>query len=110
MEIFYAATTITIGTGCKTPFWEAPWLDGRARTDIAPLIFDISKRKSWKVNQAMKENGWVRKINLTSPTTLEHLAKFIDLWVRLQSVHVLQEVDDDISWKLTHYLRAPHTI
>ena len=29
MEFFYAATSITIGNGHKTPFWDAPWLGGR---------------------------------------------------------------------------------
>jgi hypothetical protein len=45
MDIFYAATTITLGNGKKTSFWEAPWLTGRKPKDIAPLIFDASKRK-----------------------------------------------------------------
>jgi hypothetical protein len=28
MEILYAATTIALGNGQKTPFWHAPWLGG----------------------------------------------------------------------------------
>jgi hypothetical protein len=39
MDLFYAATSITIGDGKKSQFWEAPWLD------IAPLVFVSSKRK-----------------------------------------------------------------
>jgi hypothetical protein len=35
MEIFYAATTITLGNGRKTPFWHAPWLEGKRPKDIA---------------------------------------------------------------------------
>jgi hypothetical protein len=38
MEIFYAATAITLGNGRKTPFWHAPWVHGRMPKDIA-LIF-----------------------------------------------------------------------
>jgi hypothetical protein len=46
MQIFYAATSITIGNGMKTPFWHAPWLNGRSPKDIAPTIFESSKRKN----------------------------------------------------------------
>jgi hypothetical protein len=49
MAIFYAATTITVGNGAKTPFWHAPWIDGHAPIDISPLIFESSKRKKCTV-------------------------------------------------------------
>jgi hypothetical protein len=45
MNIFFAATTITLGNGKKTPFWFAPWLNGRAPKDVAPKIFEATKRK-----------------------------------------------------------------
>jgi hypothetical protein len=50
MDIFYAVTTITIGNGCKTPFWEAPWLGGRKPIDIAPL-FAISNKKTFQLHR-----------------------------------------------------------
>jgi hypothetical protein len=46
MELFYTATIITVGNGMKTPFWHAPWLEGKRPIDIAPLIFASSKRKN----------------------------------------------------------------
>jgi hypothetical protein len=46
MDIFYATTTITLGNGKKTPFWQAPWLHGMKPIEIAPLIFEASKRKN----------------------------------------------------------------
>jgi hypothetical protein len=46
MNLFYAATTITIGNGEKTPFWEAPWLNESRPIDIEPLIFqDFFKKE-----------------------------------------------------------------
>jgi hypothetical protein len=45
MDIFYAATTITVGNGRKTLFWHAPWIQGRALKDIAPKIFESSSCK-----------------------------------------------------------------
>jgi hypothetical protein len=56
MDIFYAATKITIGNGCKISFWDAPWLEGRKPKEIAPLIFECLKRKSWKINKSMEAN------------------------------------------------------
>jgi hypothetical protein len=101
MALFYAATTITIGNGRKTPFWHAPWLEGRAPIDIAPLIFEISKRKKVSVAQALLDGSWVRNINLEATFEWEHLSQFLDLWVLISNVLLHEEVDDEISWKLT---------
>jgi hypothetical protein len=55
MNIFYVITTITINNGCKTSFWDTPWLGGGKPIDIVPLIFAVLKRKTLKVNQATME-------------------------------------------------------
>jgi hypothetical protein len=101
MDTVYTATTIAIGNGCKTSFWDATQLEGGKPKDIAPLIFASSKRKSWKVNKALEGNAWVRKITLDESFTTDHLSQFVELWVKLQGVHLNEEVADDISWKLT---------
>jgi hypothetical protein len=41
-----AATTITLGNRRKAPFWHVTWLHGRMPKDIAPNIFESSKRKN----------------------------------------------------------------
>jgi hypothetical protein len=61
VNLFYAATNITVGDGAKTPFWEAPWFNGEKPKDIAPLIFLSSKRKSWNVKASLLDNDWVSK-------------------------------------------------
>jgi hypothetical protein len=101
MDIFYAATKITIGNGCKTSFWDAPLLEGRKPKEIAPLTFACSKRKFWKVNIAMEANAWVGKIILDENFTIDHLFQFINLWAKLQEVHLIEEIEDTISWRLT---------
>jgi hypothetical protein len=106
MELFYAATTITVGNGSKTPFWFAPWLEGKKPIEVAPLIFASSKRKNWKVAQALLDNAWVNKVALGEDFTFEHLAQFIELWTLIQNFNLNENVEDDISWKLTesgHY-------
>jgi hypothetical protein len=36
---------ITLGNGKRTPFCNAPRLDGRKLKEIVPLIFESSKRR-----------------------------------------------------------------
>jgi hypothetical protein len=106
MDLFYSATTINLGNGKKTPFWQAPWLQGRKPIDIAPLIFGSSKRKNWKVAQALHNDAWVSKIDLEGTFTIDHMAQFIDLWTLISTIHLDPDVDDDIVWRLTangHY-------
>jgi hypothetical protein len=101
MNIFYAATEITLGNGLKAPFWEAPWLQGRKPKEIAPLIFAISGRKTWKVAQAMKDNAWVGMIKLDGNFTMDHFNQFVELWNLLQEVHIDENAEDEITWRLT---------
>jgi hypothetical protein len=35
MSLFYAITTIMVGVGGKSPFWDAPWLNDMNPKDIA---------------------------------------------------------------------------
>jgi hypothetical protein len=100
MDIFYTATEISLGNGNKTPFWQAPWLHGRRPIDVAPLIFEISKRKNWVVAKALHGNSWVAKIDLEKNFTIEHFNQFLELWTHLSTIHLNELVEDDISWRL----------
>ena len=44
-ELFAAATKVTIGNGEKALFWESSWLQGMRPKDIAPLIYEVSKKR-----------------------------------------------------------------
>jgi hypothetical protein len=100
MNIFYAATKITVGNEAKTPFWEAPWLNGLDPKDIAPPIFMSSKRKKQNVKNASFENVWVAKINLTTGFTYDHIVQYVELWTQLQGIHLAEDITDDITWTL----------
>jgi hypothetical protein len=101
MEIFYAATTISLGNGRKTSFWHAPWLNGVSPKGIAPKMFTICKRKNWSVAQALHDDEWINKLAIDATSSIDHLAQFVQLWVSIQRVPLRAEVEDDISWKLT---------
>jgi mannosylglycoprotein endo-beta-mannosidase len=80
MDIFHAATTITLGNGHKTPFWHAPWLGGRKPKDVAPKIFELCKRKKWTVAQALHHDEWIRKLSTEATISIHHLTQFVHLW------------------------------
>jgi hypothetical protein len=52
---------------------------GRKPIEVAPLIFSSSKRKNWKVTQALHGNAWVDKVDLEQDFTMEHLSQFVEL-------------------------------
>ena len=101
LEFFYASTTITVGDGAKTPFWGSPWLLGRKPKDIAPLLFAASRRKNWKVREALVGNAWIFKINLNTDTdvSIAHIREFFTLWMLLNDVHLHEQTEDVIVWK-----------
>jgi hypothetical protein len=96
MDIVYVATTIMVGNGNKTPFLYAPWIEWRKSIEVAPLVFSSSKRKNWKVTQALYGNTWVGKVDLEQDFSMEHLSQFVELWTVIQSFQLHENVEDDI--------------
>ena len=99
--MFYAATTITVGNGLKTPFWHAPWLEGRKPKDIAPLIFECSSAKNCSVQNALLGADWVNKVRLDENFTTAHFSQFVNLWSLTTNVQLNNDVGNEIRWKLT---------
>jgi hypothetical protein len=64
MSLFYASTTITIENSNIATFWNSPWLNGMKPKDIAPLIYEVSTRKKWKVKHAMNDNARISEIRI----------------------------------------------
>jgi hypothetical protein len=101
MVIFYTETSSTLENGHETPFCHSPWLDGKKPIEIAPLIFAKSKRKNWKVHDALKDDAWVSKVDLGADFSMEHLTQFVNLWCLLHVVDLNEDADDTMTWKLT---------
>jgi hypothetical protein len=91
---------LSVGNGAKTPFWDAPWL-GEKPKDIAHLIYASSKKKSWNVKAALLNNAWIAKIEGTVDFNYEHVVQFVNLWTKIQTIHLVEDTKDDISWTLT---------
>lgn len=99
LDFFYASTTIILGNGAKTPFWDSPWLLGRKPKEIAPLIYEASSRKNWKVREAIKDNAWILKIRSDTVVSIDHIREFFTLWMLLLDVILDEHSEDDIVWK-----------
>ena len=100
-NLFYASMTITVGNGARTPFWDSPWVRDQKPRDIAPLIYDASSWKTWKLREALQDDAWVRKIKVTPNFTFEHLRQFIELWSTIRDFPLEVHAEDDIVWKHT---------
>jgi hypothetical protein len=83
----------------KASFWDASWLQGLAPKDIAPLIFDLSKKRKCSVKKALENDFWVSQINMQTGLSVEHIVQFSKLWEMLQNVHLENDNIDKIMWK-----------
>jgi len=59
MLLFAAATSISLGDGSKTDFWNSAWIGGCRPKDIAPDIFAISRKKNQKIKDALTDDTWL---------------------------------------------------
>jgi hypothetical protein len=98
-----AATKVTIGNGKRALFWEFSWLDGMRPKDIAPLIFDISKKKKkCLISKAMDTEFWISQTNIQGGLTVEHIVQFTKLWEMAKNVQMDNDTPDKITWKLSN--------
>jgi len=98
LDLFRTCTSITVGNGERTCFWKDIWLSGQASMDIAPLCYRLAWRKNKTVAQSMQQNSWMRGLQRIS--TSKELYQFVDLWEKLQSVHLTSQ-PDQITWRFT---------
>ena len=82
-DLFAAATEVVVGNGDKASFWHSSWLDGRRPKDVAPLIFDISKRKACTVRKGLANEFWVTHLNTQDGLSFDHISQFVNLWTLL---------------------------
>jgi hypothetical protein len=99
MDLFYAATTITIGDGRITSFWHSPWLASTKPKDIALSIFAISSQKNFTVKKTSQSTRDFSKIfgllNLIQVTVS-------DLWTKINEAQLVERTPDGITWKFTN--------
>jgi hypothetical protein len=96
--IFFSSTTILIGDGRKTPFWEAKWIYGVSLKDLAPSLYKAARFKRRNVAMEMQNNNWIKNIGEINNSAL--LDEYVLLHMALLSVTLTQQ-QDQITWKWT---------
>ena len=77
-------------------------MQGRRPRDVAPSLFEISKRKNRTLYEALHANTWIRDIDLQHPSfAAHHFAEFVQVWKETQQIHLRSGVQYEIAWKLT---------
>ena len=100
-DLFAAATKVEVGNGNKASFWNSSWLEGRRPKDVAPLIFDIAKKRTCTVRRGLTNDFWVTNLNMDDGLSLDHISQFVNLWTLLHNVHLTEDADK-ITWKFTN--------
>jgi len=101
--LFAACTTTHIGDGLRISFWHSAWARGRRPKDIAPSIYNASRKKNRSLSDAILDHAWVKDLNVSACLTVGHLQEFIALWFEVQEVRLQRDAQDRVTWKLTAF-------
>ncbi|XP_047077517.1 uncharacterized protein LOC124687826 [Lolium rigidum] len=85
-HLFSACTTIVLGNGDKCSFWYDRWLDGSAPQCIAPLLFQLDRRKNLLVKVALEGSKLMKGLERIS--SVEEMDQFFILWQKIQTVEL----------------------
>ena len=101
-QLFAAATTITVGNGERISFWDNAWLQGPRPRDIAPAVYNISKRKNRSLREVLVNSNWVRDLDLHNVRfSAVHFSEYCDPWRQVSQETLQPDIPDNIDWKLT---------
>jgi hypothetical protein len=98
-ELFHASTIVKVGKGDMTNFWYSTWLEVRSPRNLAPTLFQKSRRKNFTVQRALQNNFWIAQV--CPLTTEKEIKEYADLWEENQLTHRDTESDDQITWRWT---------
>lgn len=66
-----------------------------------PLLYVKSKKKNRVVADALHDNNWIRDLDHRTGFTVQYFIQFATQWNLIPNVHLLDNQDDSITWKLT---------
>jgi hypothetical protein len=100
VALFRACTTIKVGDGKNTKFWDDRWLQGFIPKEVAPELHRLAWRKNFLVAKGMDAEKWMRGLHRIS--TQEETNQFVHLWQMLRHVQLTNQANS-IAWRFTTY-------
>uniref|UniRef100_A0A453NMC5 Reverse transcriptase domain-containing protein n=1 Tax=Aegilops tauschii subsp. strangulata TaxID=200361 RepID=A0A453NMC5_AEGTS len=99
--LFFASTTMVLGDGRTTLFWDDRWINGQSVREIAPMLYQCipkRRRKTRTVAEGLGGNTWARDIQGT--LRIHEIGQYLMLWQALQH-RPLSDEPDRLLWRWT---------
>lgn len=97
-HLFFASTTMEVGNGNITPFWEANWINGTSPKAIAPNLYERARFKYRSVSKELHNSNWIRNIGSIDSEML--LQEYVTLFTVLRDINLTGETDR-VKWRWT---------
>jgi hypothetical protein len=96
--VFNSLAEIKVGDGAKTLFWTDRWWNGRAISEITPLVVasvSVAKRRR-TVREALQDHVWVGDV----PTNIgaEGVGQCVRIWQAVNVLNLDDAQEDVIAW------------
>jgi hypothetical protein len=101
--MFDVSTTVAVGNGSKTLFWEVS-LAGRVVDCLLIQAVNKRVRKTRFVYEAMAGERWIGDIS--GSLSILALRQYVNLWVRLRLVELNGKSEDRFIWKWSQHSTA----
>ncbi|WVZ62666.1 hypothetical protein U9M48_012383, partial [Paspalum notatum var. saurae] len=69
-------------------------MTGQCPCDLAPSLYEISKRKQHTLHEALQNKNWIS-------FSVRHLLEYVQLWRATQSLVLHTNTEDTATWKFT---------
>ena len=86
LDLFAAATTVTLGDGLTASFWYSKWIGSSPLRLRFPELFAASRWKERTVAAALEGNRWVLVLSHIAATPL--IRNFVTLWREIQGAQI----------------------
>uniref|UniRef100_A0A8I6X6V4 Reverse transcriptase zinc-binding domain-containing protein n=1 Tax=Hordeum vulgare subsp. vulgare TaxID=112509 RepID=A0A8I6X6V4_HORVV len=99
--LFYVSTSMVVGDGLTTLFWEDRWLHGQSIRELAPLLYlciPKNRRKARTVAEGIGGNAWARDIR--GVVGLQEIGQYLLTW-QLVTHTTLSTEPDKLVWNWT---------
>ena len=100
-NLFLVSTTMLLGNGATTCFWEDRWIDGRAVREIAPLLYACvhkRRRKARMLAEGLLDHHWAQDIS--GVLGIHEIGQYLQLWQAIEGT-ILTEEPDQLRWRWT---------